>query len=278
MKTAWFVGMMALLAVPARASVPGWWEVLHGSLQEGGYVVARVPGGAHVTLDGKPLWVAKDGLLVAGFDRNSPPRHTVEVCKDGGACRTVLLDVVKRTYVTQNLTHVPPKTVEPGPEELKRMKADYAAKDAARAAAVRGKADSEAFAHLFRRPVKGGETSSVFGSRRTYNGEERSWHNGYDFAVPEGTPVYAPAAGTVRLARGTFMSGNLIMLDHGGEVTSVYAHLSKMSVKAGQKVEAGQMIGRVGTTGRSTGPHLHWGIYWKSTPLDPILWVSNNGG
>jgi len=272
--------MRAMVLALVALAVPGWastkdWKVLHGRLEQGGFVVARVAEGAKVFLDQKPLWVSKSGLVVAGFDRNATAKHTVTVCPPGGACSEVALDVAKRTYVTQNLTHVPPKTVEPGPAEWKRMKADYAAKDAARAVAARSMGESEAFGYLFERPVAGGVTSSVFGSRRTYNGEERSWHNGYDFAVPRGTPVRAPADGTVRLARSTFMSGNLIMLDHGGDVTSVYAHLSEMDVHVGDKVKAGQVIGKVGTTGRSTGPHLHWGIYWKNTPLDPILWVSN---
>ncbi|MBI1309087.1 MAG: peptidoglycan DD-metalloendopeptidase family protein [Proteobacteria bacterium] len=129
------------------------------------------------------------------------------------------------------------------------------------------------FAKPFLLPVKGGVTSGVFGSRRTYNGEEHSWHRGHDLAAPRGTEVRAPAAGVVRLARMTFLTGNLLMLDHGAGVTSVYAHLAKMNVKVGDKVVAGQVIGRVGTTGRSTGPHLHWGMYWQNHPIDPILWV-----
>ena len=88
-----------------------------------------------------------------------------------------------------------------------------------------------------------------------------------------GTPIKAPADGIVRLARDTFMSGNLVMLDHGGAVTSVYAHMDRMDVKVGDEVKAGDVIGKVGTTGRSSGPHLHWGMYWKNVPIDPILWV-----
>jgi murein DD-endopeptidase MepM/ murein hydrolase activator NlpD len=78
----------------------------------------------------------------------------------------------------------------------------------------------------------------------------------------------------VRLARETFMSGNLILLDHGGGITTAYAHLSQMDVKVGDTVKAGEVIGKVGTTGRSSGPHLHWGAYWKNVAIDPILWVS----
>jgi murein DD-endopeptidase MepM/ murein hydrolase activator NlpD len=104
-----------------------------------------------------------------------------------------------------------------------------------------------------------------------YGGEERDWHKGHDFAVPTGTPVYAPAAGVVTLAQLTFFNGNLIILDHGDRLFTIYAHLSEMNVKPGGKVKAGQLIGRVGTTGRSSGPHLHWGAYWQNLAIDPIL-------
>ena len=122
------------------------------------------------------------------------------------------------------------------------------------------------------KPVAGPRTG-VFGSQRLYNGQERSWHNGVDWAAAVGTPVRAPADGVVRLTRDTFMSGNLVMLDHGLGVSTVYAHLDRMDVRVGQRLQQGDVLGTVGTTGRSSGPHLHWGVFWGETPLDPLLWL-----
>jgi murein DD-endopeptidase MepM/ murein hydrolase activator NlpD len=158
------------------------------------------------------------------------------------------------------------------------MAADNAAIAAARratlAAATRGEvAGGLGFLERFRRPSVGPITG-VYGSARLFDGAERSWHKGVDYAAPTGTPVVAPAAGVVRLARSTFMSGNLVMLDHGANLTSLYAHLDTMAVKVGQVVQAGDRLGTVGTTGRSSGPHLHWGLYVGPVALDPQFWVA----
>jgi murein DD-endopeptidase MepM/ murein hydrolase activator NlpD len=118
--------------------------------------------------------------------------------------------------------------------------------------------------------------TGVYGSRRLYGGEERSWHKGHDFAVPRGTPIHAPADGIVTMAAMTFFNGNLVIIDHGDRLFTIYAHLSAMDVKPGDKVRRGQLIGKVGTTGRSTGPHLHWGVYWQNMAIDPILLVNQH--
>lgn len=247
--------------------------MVHGSLQQGGFYAAKVPAGSTVTLDGAALVVGPKGEIVMGFDRNAKPTATLKVCDADGACATQELKVAARVFKTQNVTGIPPKTVEPDPAELKIMEADNKATQAGRDKALEAARWRSSYMEGFKLPVDG-PTSGVFGSRRTYNGQERSWHKGHDLAAKTGTPVHAPADGVVRLARSTFMSGNLIMLDHGGGITTVYAHLSAMDVKVGDTVSAGQVIGKVGTTGRSSGPHLHWGTYWKNTAIDPILWVN----
>ncbi len=247
--------------------------VVRSKLVQGGFYVAKVPAGSEATLDGAPVWVGPKGELVLGFDRNQKPRAELKVCADSGACATKTLTIAARTFKTQNVKGIPPKTVDPSPEETKRTEEDAKATKAARAKAVEAASWRVGFMEGFKLPVEG-PTSGVYGSRRTYNGQERSWHKGHDLAAKTGTPVYAPADGIVRLARDTFMSGNLIMLDHGGAVTTVYAHLDSMDVKVGDKVTAGQLIGKVGTTGRSSGPHLHWGAYWQNVAIDPILWVT----
>jgi murein DD-endopeptidase MepM/ murein hydrolase activator NlpD len=119
------------------------------------------------------------------------------------------------------------------------------------------------------RPVGGG-VSSAFGGRRVVNGEPRSPHRGTDLRGAEGTPVRASAAGTVLLAEPQYFSGNVIFLDHGLGVVSSYAHLSSFDVRPGDRVERGQAIGKVGATGRVTGPHLHLGLFIQGIAVDAV--------
>lgn len=263
---------MALMAGAAIAQAPEV-TMLHQALVQGGFYVAEVPVGSTVTLDGTPVSVGTHGEVVVGFDRSAKPKAVLKVCDSAQACVSKELVIAKREFKIQNVKGIPPKTVEPNPAELKRMAGDNAATQAARNVAADAARARTAFVDGFVLPIKA-PTSGVYGSSRTYNGQERSWHKGHDLAAATGTPVKAPADGVVRLVRDTFMSGNLIMLDHGGAITTVYAHLSQMGVKVGDTVKAGDVIGKVGTTGRSSGPHLHWGAYWKNMAIDPILWVS----
>ena len=124
----------------------------------------------------------------------------------------------------------------------------------------------------FVRPVAGDQTS-IFGTRRILNGEPRSPHPGVDLRGSEGTPVQASGAGRVVLARDLYYSGNTVIVDHGGGLFTLYAHLSKIETEEGLDVEPGQLIGLVGATGRVTGPHLHWGAKIGSRPFDPSALV-----
>ena len=245
-------------------------QVVKQALVPGGFFVGKVvPEIADVTFNGNKVKVAEDGTFVVGFDRFADLQQRVTACVLE-ACTKKVLTLEPRTYKVQKVVGVPAKTVDPDVKDLARIKADTVAIAAAR----KKTSDGMAFAGDFVLPVKA-ETSGVYGSRRTYNGKERNWHKGHDLAAPTGTPVRAPADGVVILARDTFMNGNLILLDHGYGVTSLYAHLSAMDVKVGQVVQQGEVIGAVGTTGRSTGPHLHWGISWGNVAIDPILWVGH---
>ena len=266
----WLVMAMMAMVGGVGAVAP---QVVRQDLQPGGFYVAQVPPNSRVTLNGEAVETGPKGELVVGFDRNAKPEQVLKVCGTEAACTETRLRLKPRSYVTQNVTKVPAKTVEPDAAQVARVKADNAATAAARAKAKAAARWRQAYMDAFVLPLEA-RTSGVFGSRRTYNGQERSWHKGHDLAAPTGTAVRAPAGGIVRLARDTFMSGNLIMLDHGGGLTSVYAHLDAMDVAVGDEVKARESIGKVGTTGRSSGPHLHWGMYWQNTAIDPILWVS----
>ncbi len=114
-----------------------------------------------------------------------------------------------------------------------------------------------------------GEKGHRFGARRVINGTPRRPHSGADYPATEGTPVYAPNNGKVVLAGNHFFAGNSVYIDHGGGLVSMFFHLSRILVKQGEFVKKGQLIGLVGATGRVTGPHLHFGIYWQGSRLDP---------
>ena len=110
-----------------------------------------------------------------------------------------------------------------------------------------------------------------FGSKRTINGEPRSPHSGTDYTAPAGAPVRSAARGSVVLAQEHFFGGNSVFVDHGAGLISMYLHLSRIDVAVGQQIARGQIVGRVGATGRATGPHLHFGVRWHGARIDPGL-------
>lgn len=167
----------------------------------------------------------------------------------------------------QSILKVAPKYVEP-PREVQ----EQIARDSRRSRQALALRTEKRWALPLARPVPGGITS-VFGGRRVFNGQPRAPHAGTDMRCAEGTPVKAAADGTVIFAESTYFGGNMIYVDHGQGVVSTYAHLSSFDVKAGQRVRKGQAIGRSGSTGRVTGPHLHFGLVVQGVSVDamPLL-------
>lgn len=124
----------------------------------------------------------------------------------------------------------------------------------------------------FRRPV-GGPVTSGYGIRSIYNGVPRGYHLGVDFQAAAGTPVHAAASGVVTLAEMLPLSGRTVALDHGAGIFTTYQHLSATIVRPGQRVDKGTVVGRVGSTGLSTGPHLHWGMRLHGVRVNPLSWT-----
>lgn len=221
------------------------------------------------TANGK-TWYALAGIDV----EQSPGPYALDVTAVMPDGRTLNgkqeADVLPAQYKTTTL-HVAEKYVAPNAETLKRIAADKVVKDAA-------------FAHLvneplwrgdFRSPVPFAPTDS-FGTRRMFNGELASIHRGTDFHAPSGTPVVAANDGRVIIAQGMFYEGNLVVIDHGQQFTSLYMHLSKIEVKVGEHVKKGQRLGLSGATGRVTGPHLHFAARWQGAYVDPVLLLKMN--
>ncbi len=266
--------ILALLPFPLIAEI----KVLSQNLQQGGFKLLELPAGSTVRLGGAAVPIVETpqgAYAMLGFDRKEAPARWLEICLPEKPCTTQKLTITSRTYITQNVRGAPKAKTNPNPAALKQMQADNAAIRAARAAVARDatQATNLGFLQPLKRPSTG-RISGVYGSARLFDGQERSWHKGIDYAAPIGTPVVAPASGVVRLAQNTFMNGNLIMLDHGAGLNSMFAHLNTMQVKVGQVVRQGERIAEVGNTGRSSGPHLHWGLYVGATPIDPKLWVA----
>ena len=117
------------------------------------------------------------------------------------------------------------------------------------------------------------EITSPFGNKRLFNGQLKSYHNGVDFRAPIGTPVFAANSGVVQMAENFFYSGNVVIIDHGNKIFTIYAHLSKIEVAAGQPIKKGQQLGLTGASGRVSGPHLHWGVKVNGAAVNPIQFI-----
>jgi murein DD-endopeptidase MepM/ murein hydrolase activator NlpD len=240
---------------------------LDGSFLQGGLVEGTTEPGTQLSLDGRTIRVGADGGFLLGFGRDAKPTETLTARFPDGTGETRTLKIAKRKYDIQRIEGLPPAQVTPSPEDLARIKTEDAAIKSARARYT----DAAWYRAGFDWPARG-PISGVYGSQRILNGEARAPHLGTDIAAPEGTEVHAPAPAVVAFAGpNLFFTGNTIILDHGRGLFTLYAHLSAMTVREGDTVEKGALIGRVGKTGRVTGPHLHWAAYLGETRLDAAL-------
>jgi murein DD-endopeptidase MepM/ murein hydrolase activator NlpD len=253
---------LACLAVPARGQAVRF--SVSGSLEQGSLALGAAPPGSLVALDGRPLSVTADGRFAFGFGPDQTSASVISVAYPDGGGDSRGFTPTPRHYEVQRVEGLPQDTVTPPPEVTARIEREAAAIYLAR---LRDTAGSDFFGG-FDWPARG-ILSGVFGSRRIDNGVAMAPHFGVDIAAPEGTPIHAPADGMVSLSDDHYLNGGLILLDHGRGVSTAYLHQSRRLVRAGDAVRRGQEIGRVGATGRATGPHLHWAMSWFETRLDP---------
>ena len=253
------------VAVTARSVQPGELVVLTLTMP---VPVERVrvhafDRAAAVYRDGERSWRALIGIdldVTTGV-------HAVTIDAHAGARAlnaTHDLDVQPRNFATRTL-RVDEAYVNPPSDVQARIERDAA--DLRRV--WQSSAPERLWTGGFVRPVPG-EAVSRFGTRSIFNGQPRSPHNGGDFMSPAGTPIEAPNAGRIALARDLYFSGNTVIIDHGLGMFSTLAHMSAMDVREGEMVKAGQVVGRVGATGRVTGPHLHWAVRVGGARVDPL--------
>jgi murein DD-endopeptidase MepM/ murein hydrolase activator NlpD len=255
----------ALLAAPALVLArPGFAQEWRGDPAQGALIVGRAAPGTRMTLDGRAVRVSAAGDFAFGFGRDHGATAALAVTAPGGRTDTRTLQVRRRQWDVQNISGLPPAQVTPDEAALRRIAAEREALGAARAK------DSTltAFAEPMAWPARG-RISGIFGSQRVLNGQPRQPHYGLDVAAPVGTPVYASLAGRVSLSGDFFFFGQLLVVDHGHGVNTLYAHLSERLVAEGEAVTRGQPIAKMGATGRVTGPHLHFSLSWYQVWLDP---------
>ena len=227
---------------------------LQGPLKQGGLVIGTATPGAQVTLNGQPVVLMNDGRFLLGFGRNAPATQALQVRWPSGNVESQTLTIEQRTYQVQNINNVDQSRVTPPADVQARISLEGQQTKAARSAETR----TPFFDAGWVWPVSG-RVTGVYGSARIYNGTPGAPHWGIDIAAPTGTPVLAPSAGVVRLVhQDNWFAGGLVILDHGYGLTSSFLHLSRIDVSPGDVISKGAVLGAVGSTGRSTGPHLDW--------------------
>jgi len=259
------------LGLVCASAWPSWSHEtsLSGELVQGALIQGKTPPGTKLTVGGRRIRVSSNGNFVFGLGRDAPKRVELRAVYGDGRTYRMKLKIRQRRYNIERIDGPPKAKVSPSPQDLKRIGAESALIKAARARDT----DVAYYRRGFVWPLRG-RISGVYGSQRVLNGEPRRPHLGVDIAAPTGTAIVATADGVVRIAHGDmFFTGKTVAIDHGHGVLSIYAHMSEIAVENGQRVAKGTRIGRVGATGRVTGPHLHWGVSLFKKRLDPALLV-----
>jgi murein DD-endopeptidase MepM/ murein hydrolase activator NlpD len=262
-------------AIPAAEDdtviAPVSFEIATSELTQGGWVRGRLPAGTVAAdLDGQAIEFGDDGSFFAAFDRDAGEGAQLTATLADGTQIARDLAISPRAWDIErvNVARSPGGASE---AFMARRRPELAQINEARSV----RSEIGGWKQDFIWPVRG-RISGRFGSQRIYRGEPGSYHSGIDIATGEsGTPFVAPADGVVVLAADAPFSleGNLLMIDHGNGLNSAFLHCSELAVRVGDVVRQGQYIGRIGSTGRATGPHLHWSMKWYSARLDPLLFT-----
>ena len=236
-----------------------------GDFKQGSFILGKTSPYAKISIDDRNIRVSKDGYFAFGLDRDRKNNVSIKIKKKRES-QQIIKKVFKREYKIQRIDGLPPKQVTPPPEVYERIKKENNAIGEARAI----NSDLDFFKDKFIMPVEG-IISGVYGSQRILNGKPKWPHYGIDIAAKQGTMIKSSGAGVVTMAEDDlYYTGGTIIMDHGHGISTIYSHLENILVSVGDKINQGDIIGTVGSTGRSTGPHLDFRINWFQTRLDPM--------
>ncbi|MGI9327257.1 MAG: peptidoglycan DD-metalloendopeptidase family protein [Pseudomonadales bacterium] len=249
-----------LPSLPAEgAPVPG-----------GVYVLALPSSAVEVTFRGKRVLQREQRAYVGIPMSTKPGQHSVVIHFADESTLTRDFEVQHKAYPEQRLTIKNKKMVNPDPQSLARIRAESAKMGAVYNSFTAAESvEPERSLTPFVQPLVGIVTSP-FGRRRILNEQPRNPHSGLDIAANTGTPIHAPAPGSVALTGDFYFNGNSVFIDHGQGLVTMYCHLSAIDVETGDSVGRGQVLGKVGATGRATGPHLHWSVSLNGSRVDPV--------
>ncbi len=266
----------AALLFPLSAGAQGYISRMLNHPVPGGVAVVplgdapQIPRAYH---DDNRVMVLRDSdgqwIAVVGIDLKATAGRQVLKVDGTPGLQAPAFVVGSKSYKEQHIKLKNKSQVNPDPEQTRRYEREYKEQIAAYAS-FREVIPSNV---MLDKPVDG-RLSSPFGLRRFFNGEERNAHSGLDFAVGLGTLVKAPADGVVTIVADYFFNGKTVFVDHGQGFITMYCHLSSFQVKAGDTVTRGQSIGKVGATGRATGPHLHWNVSLNNARVDPAIFIN----
>ena len=236
-----------------------------GKFIQGHFIIGQTEPGSKIIIDKKKIKVSKDGYFVFGIDRDRKFDIIITNISDGKK-EKIIKKVFKRKYNIQKIDGLPEDKVTPPEEVYKRIKKENNAIGQARAI----NSNLNYFKNKFIMPLDGIITG-VYGSQRILNGKPKWPHYGIDIAAKQGTHIKSSANGIVTMAEDDlYYTGGTIIMDHGHGISTIYSHLENVLVSVGDKINQGDIIGTVGSTGRSTGPHLDFRINWFQTRLDPM--------
>ena len=236
-----------------------------GKFLQGHYIIGITNPSAKIIIDKKEVKVSNDGYFVFGIDRDRKFDLTITKIQNGKK-EKIIKKVLKRKYNIQRIDGLEESKVTPPESVYKRIKEENNKIGKARSI----NSDLPFFKNQFIMPVEG-IISGVYGSQRILNGKPKWPHYGIDIAAKQGTMIKSSGSGTVTMAEDDlYYTGGTIIMDHGHGISTIYSHLENVMVSVGDKINQGDIIGTVGSTGRSTGPHLDFRINWFQTRLDPM--------
>ncbi len=260
-------GLAHAITLPQQSAVPGGVVIIELTADS----VGETP---RVRYNKKPVMVINNDqrwLAVVGIPLTaSAGKQRIEQQTASGQTITHDFTVAEKAYKTQRLTITNKRKVNPNAQDMKRI-----TQEKKLITSALRHWDEKPASHLtFIAPVEG-QRSSSFGLRRIFNDQPRRPHSGMDIAATTGTPIIAPADGTVINVGNYFFNGNSVFIDHGQGLITMYMHLDSISAKEGDQLARGDVIGTVGATGRVTGPHLHWGVSLNDARVDPALFLED---